>query len=263
MSPDVLTALLPAGIFEEHWRHTVPMGTKYQPMTKPPHAVLIIDDDPQIQRMLKSTLTAEGYTVRCASCGEEGVRCAVATPPQLILLDLVLPDMNGLEVCRTLREWFHGVIIMLSVMNKEADIITALERGADDYVTKPFPLGILLARIQAHLRRSAENTVASPPPVLHIGPLVIDQAHRRVDLAGCIIKLTPTEYAILRVLARHPGCIVTNQMLQQHAWEADDYCDPRTLRVHICHLRRKLQPTPEHPPLIITEPSVGYRLQVP
>ena len=180
-------------------------------MTVPerPTHILVVDDEEQIRRALKSILSTRGYSLEMAATGEEALIKAIDTPPDLVVLDLMLPDMSGIDVCRELRTWMTSPILILSVRSNEADKITALDEGADDYLTKPFSAGELLARIRALLRRAAALT--SPPPVIHSGDLEIDIARRRVRRAGEEVALTPTEFDILAFLARNAGLVVTQK----------------------------------------------------
>ena len=219
--------------------------------------ILVIDDEKQIRRLLKVALTGHGYEVEEADCGLGGLHKAVAYRPDLILLDLGLPDMNGLDVIRQLREWSQIPVIILSVKEQESDKITALDAGADDYVTKPFGMGELLARIRAALRHVAG---AGDEPVLKFSELVIDVARRRVTVNGIEIKLTPTEYDLMKNLAFHAGKVLTHRQLLRTVWGPSYENDTHYLRVYIGQLRRKIESDPSRPRHIITEPGVGYRL---
>jgi two-component system, OmpR family, KDP operon response regulator KdpE len=228
-------------------------------MTVPerPTHILVVDDEEQIRRALKSILSTRGYTLDMAATGEEALIKAIDTPPDLVVLDLMLPDRTGIEVCRELRTWMTAPILILSVRSNEADKIKALDEGADDYLTKPFSAGELLARIRALLRRAAALT--SPPPVVHSGDLEIDIARRRVRRAGEDIALTPTEFDILAFLARNAGLVVTQRMILEQVWGPEWAEDAQTLRVHVSNLRKKIEPHPGGPRYIITEPGVGFR----
>jgi two-component system, OmpR family, KDP operon response regulator KdpE len=228
-------------------------------MTVPerPTHILVVDDEEQIRRALKSILSTRGYTLEMASTGGEALIKAIDTPPDLVVLDLMLPDRSGIEVCRELRTWMTAPILILSVRSNEADKIKALDEGADDYLTKPFSAGELLARIRALLRRAAALT--SPPPVVHSGDLEIDIARRRVRRAGVEVALTPTEFDILSFLARNAGLVVTQRMILEHVWGPEWAEDAQTLRVHVSNLRKKIEPHPGGPRYIITEPGVGFR----
>ncbi len=232
-------------------------------MTVPerPTRILVVDDEEQIRRALKSILSTRGYSLEMAATGEEALLKAIDTPPDLVVLDLMLPDRPGIEVCRELRTWMTAPILILSVRSNEADKITALDEGADDYLTKPFSAGELLARIRALLRRAAALT--SPPPVVHAGDLEIDIARRRVRRAGEDVALTPTEFDILALLARNAGLVCTQRMILEQIWGPEWAEDAQTLRVHVSNLRKKIEPRSGGPRHIITEPGVGFRFAAP
>lgn len=228
-------------------------------MTVPerPTRILVVDDEEQIRRALRSILSTRGYKLEMAATAEEALIKAIDAPPDLVVLDLALPDRSGIEVCRELRTWMSAPILVLSVRANEADKIEALDEGADDYLTKPFSAGELLARIRALLRRAAALT--SPPPVFTSGDLEIDIARRRVTRAGEEIALTPTEFDILAYLARNAGLVVTQRMILEQVWGPEWVEDAQTLRVHVSNLRKKIEPHPGGPRYIITEPGVGFR----
>lgn len=226
-------------------------------MTKPLANILVVDDEEHIRRSLNVILTAKDYDVRMAESGMDALNMATIDPPDLVILDLCMPEMSGLEVCKELRSWYAGPILVLSVIVHEADKVTALDIGADDYITKPYSISELLARVRALLRRTASGN--SLPQMLTIGDLSIDFAKRRVTLVGSELKLTPKEYEILTFLIRHADCVVTNRMLLEHIWGPEYMDDMQTLRVHISNLRRKLEPNPNGQHFIKNEPSVGYR----
>jgi two-component system KDP operon response regulator KdpE len=223
--------------------------------------ILVIDDEAQIRRALKSILTARQYQVRLATNGEEALDMAIAQPPDLIMLDLSMPGMSGLDVCRELRAWYAGPILILSVRGRESDKVAALDLGADDYLTKPFATNELLARIRALLRRSSGQ--ATPPPIVEAGALTIDLAHRLVTRDGEPVALTPTEYDILAYLAQNANRVVTTSMLLAQVWGAEPGDDTQSLRAHISHLRKKIEPQPSAPRYLITEPGVGFRFLLP
>lgn len=218
--------------------------------------ILVIDDEDHIRRSLRALLSVKHYEVCLAVDGEEGLARAAELQPDVIILDLNMPGMHGLEVCKALRAWYKGVVIVLSAMEKEADKITALDLGADDYVTKPCPIGELLARIRAHLRR-VETAVVSP--LVTAGDLVIDLARRRVTLAGIEVPLTPTEFELLALLARHADCVVTYRVIVEQVWHEEFFGDTRTVSVHISNLRKKIEPNPSEPRYLITEHGAGFR----
>jgi len=223
--------------------------------------ILVIDDEEQIRRALKSVLSARKYQVLLAQQGQEGLELAAEHTPDLIILDLAMPGMTGLEVCQELRTWFDGPILILSVHGTEADKIAALDLGADDYLTKPFPTGELLARIRALLRRAGSKL--APSPVVHLEGLEINLTQRLVTRDGTPIALTPTEYDILAVLVQNANCVVTTGLLLSRIWGGDAGDDTQSLRAHISHLRKKIEVTPSIPRFLVTEPGVGFRFIVP
>lgn len=217
--------------------------------------VLLVDDEPQILRFLVPLLETGGFDVVTAPTAREALRLAAARPPEAILLDLGLPDMDGQELLRQLRLFFRGAIVILSARDRAGEKITALDAGADDYVEKPFDVGELLARLRAALRHAAPDATAEP--VLALGGLEIDLPRRRVRLAGDVLALTRREYDLLAMLARHVGRVVTHRQLLIAVWGPAHADDVQYLRVHVGQLRRKLGPAAG---LIATEPGVGYRL---
>jgi two-component system KDP operon response regulator KdpE len=224
---------------------------------QPAIVVLVIDDEPQIRRLLRVTLEANGYTVIDAANGQDGIVQAAQGRPEIILLDLGLPDLDGIEVLKRIREWSRAPIIILSVRDRENDKIAALDAGADDFVTKPFGSGELLARLRTTLRRSHPQTTNA---VYHTGTVEINLATRNVRKNGAEIKLTPTEYALLRILTTHAGKIITHRQLLTEIWGPHAGEQTHYLRVHIAHLRSKLEDDAARPKLILTEPAVGYRI---
>lgn len=219
--------------------------------------ILIIDDEPQIRKLLKVTLQAHQYAIYEASTGEEGLQQASLMLPDLIILDLGLPGISGMEVLGRIREWSNSPIIVLTAKDREEDKIVALDSGADDYVTKPFGMGELVARMRVALRHVAKS---SNEPILQIGELTIDLAQRSVELKGERIKLTPTEYDLLKILASNAGKVVTKRQLLQQVWGSHhNETDSHYLRVYIGHLRKKLEEDSTRPKFILTEPGIGYR----
>lgn len=219
--------------------------------------ILIIDDEPQIRKLLKVTLQAHNFEINEASSGEEGVYQASIVHPDLIVLDLGLPDITGMDVLHRIREWSRIPIIVLTAKDREEDKIMALDSGADDYVTKPFGMGELVARIRVALRHVAK---AVNEPILQFGKLVIDLSQRLVELDGNRVKLTPTEYDLLKVLASNAGKVVTQRQLLQQVWGGHHHeSDSHYLRIYIGHLRKKLEEEPTRPKFIETEPGIGYR----
>jgi two-component system KDP operon response regulator KdpE len=219
--------------------------------------ILVIDDEKQIRRMLKVALEGNGYDVAEAATGHDGLNQAAIFHPDLIVLDLGLPDMDGVEVIKRLREWTGTPVIILSVREHEDDKVDALDAGADDYVTKPFSMGELLARLRAALRHVAKT---DDEPVLTFGELTIDLARRNVMLRGEEIKLTPTEYEILKYLALQAGRVITHRQLLHAIWGPNYQEQTHYLRIYIGQLRHKIETDPSQPTYIITEPGVGYRL---
>ncbi len=223
--------------------------------------ILIVEDDPQIRRFLRATLTAEGYLYHEALTAEEGVRQVKARRPDLILLDLGLPDHDGLDVIRDVRAEGQTPIVVLSARGQENDKIAALDLGADDYVAKPFGVGELLARIRAALRRA---TAAAMPegPALHFGRVEVDLDKRLVRVAGEDVHLTPNEYRLLQILLKYPGKVVTQRQLLNEVWGPNHVEQAQYLRVYIAQLRRKLESDPARPKHLQTEPGIGYRLVI-
>ncbi|MBI0579680.1 response regulator [Neobacillus cucumis] len=226
-------------------------------MTSSGAKILVIDDEPQIQKLLRVTLHAQGFEIVAALSGEEGILKTTMVRPDLIVLDLGLPDIPGMEVLHRIREWTQLPIIVLTAKDREEDKITALDSGADDYVTKPFGMGELVARIRVALRH---NTKSQDEPILDFGRLVIDLTGRTVELDGEKIKLTPTEYELLKILATNAGRVMTHKQLLQQVWGGNQYnTDSHYLRVYIGHLRKKIETDPARPNFIITESGIGYR----
>jgi len=222
------------------------------------HRILVIDDESAIRRFLHSALSSEEFTLHEAESGHNGLSAAAALRPDVILLDLGLPDLDGIEVIRRIREWSQVPIIILSVREREDDKVAALDAGADDYLTKPFGVGELLARIRASLRRSI--TQASEP-VFTSGELRVDLNLRRVTLGGDETQLTPTEYDLLRLLIVHADKVLTHGQILKQIWGVAHQEQPQVLRVTISNLRKKIERDPSRPRHIITEPGVGYRLK--
>lgn len=224
-------------------------------------SVLCIEDEAPICLFLKTTLSASGYAYLQASSGEEGLVQAATRNPDVVLLDLGLPDMDGLEVTRRLREWSKKPIIVVSARGREADKVAALDMGADDYLTKPFGVPELLARIRAALRRSQETAGSQGEAVFRHGDLEVDLAKRRVLKAGTEVHLTRREFGLLSILVRHAGKVVTQRQLLTEIW-GEAYADQaHYLRVHMNNLRNKLESRPGQPQHFLTEPGVGYRLE--
>ncbi len=218
---------------------------------------LVIDDEPQIRRLLRVTLEADGYRVFDAATGNDGIVQAAQRRPDVVLLDLGLPDLDGVNVLKRLREWSRVPVVVLSVRDREEDKIAALDNGADDYVTKPFNSGELLARLRAALRHVQPQGADA---LFWSGNIEVDLATRLVRKRGQEVKLTPIEYALLRLLVSHAGKVLTHRQLLTEVWGANAVEQTHYLRVHIAHLREKLEDDSAKPDLILTEPGVGYRL---
>lgn len=229
-------------------------------MTEPLPTVLVVEDEAPIRRFLRASLPLHGYQVLEAVTAEQGMKAVMTHHPAAVILDLGLPDQDGLEVVRQLRTWSRVPILVLSARDRESDKISALDAGADDYLTKPFGVGELLARLRVALRHAAGRP-SEEEAVVTCGDWAVDLAARRVTVQGTEVHLTPTEYRLLVVLVRHVGKVVTHrQLLRELA--GDDLEDPQhTLRMHISQLRRKLEPDPARPKHLWTEPGVGYRLR--
>ena len=221
--------------------------------------VLVVDDEDSIRRFLRFTLTSQTYTVLEAASGKDALSRVAEDKPDIVILDLGLPDIDGVEVTRLLREWTQMPIIILSVRGAENDKIAALDAGADDYLTKPFGVGELLARLRAALRRTAQLTAE---PVFTTGSLRIDLSRRLVTVSDHEVQLTPNEYGLLRVLVTHAGKVLTHRHLLREVWGAEYGGELHMLHVNISNLRHKIEPDPARPRLIITEPGVGYRLRI-
>jgi two-component system KDP operon response regulator KdpE len=224
---------------------------------KAAHTALIIDDEKQIRRLLRIALESADHQVYEAATGEAGLNEIVHRRPDVVLLDLGLPDMEGLKVLKRLREWSDVPVLILSVRDDAEEKVAALDAGADDYVTKPFDTAELLARIRAAQRRSLSET---SEPLFQAGPLCVDFAARQVKLDGKEIKLTPTEYALLRVLVQNAGKVVTHRQLLRTVWGEKAESQAQYLRVYVTHLRKKLEANRDSPALIKTELGIGYRL---
>ena len=219
--------------------------------------VLVVDDERAIRRFLRTALTAQGYQISEAATGEEAINEVIQSTPDLIILDLGLPDISGVEVTKRLREWTSIPIIILSVQDREDDKITALDAGADDYLTKPFGIGELTARLRVALRHALPDV---PEPIFKLGNLEVDLTCRVVKLAGKEVQLTPTEYDLLRVLVSHAGKVLTHNQLLREVRGTGYQDETHLLRVHMSNLRHKLEPDPNGQRFITTEPGVGYRL---
>ena len=221
--------------------------------------ILVVDDEPQILRALGTMLRGAGFTVDTAATAEDALAAAAAYPPAAVILDLVLPDGSGTDVTRELRTWTEAPVIVLSAVGEERAKIAALDAGADDYVTKPFSVDELLARLRAVLRRS----VSEAGPVIDVGELRIDVPQRFVTRDGGRLKLTPHEFDLLRVLAQNRGKLLTHRMLLREVWGPSYQAEAHYLHVYVSHLRAKIEPDPSRPRYVLTEPGAGYRLVDP
>ena len=221
--------------------------------------VLVVDDEPQILRALKTSLRGAGYDVETADTAEGALTAAALSPPDAVILDLVLPDGRGTDVARELRTWSAVPIIVLSVVGDESEKVAALDAGADDYVTKPFGIEELLARLRAAMRR----VDASSEPVVRVGDLVVDLEKRSVEFAGTPVQLTPHEFGLLSLLARNEGKLLTHATILREVWGRAYADESHYLHVYVSQLRRKIEPDPARPQYILTEPGAGYRLVAP
>lgn len=225
--------------------------------------VLIVEDEPQVRRFLRTSLQAHGYRLLEAVTGAEGIRMASQYVPEIVLLDLGLPDVDGLEVTRRIREWSRMPILVLSARGQESAKVDALDAGADDYLTKPFGFAELLARLRVALRHARRAEPGPDEPDFECGPLRVEYETRRVFVAGVEVHLTPIEYKLLTTLARHSGRVVTHKQLLQEVWGPQNTQDNQYLRVYMTHLRRKLDPPDSSSRIFKTEVGVGYRLECP
>jgi two-component system, OmpR family, KDP operon response regulator KdpE len=228
---------------------------------RPAPLILLIEDEPQMRRFLRTALDANDYRLVEAETAKEGLAQAAARNPDVILLDLGLPDRDGLEVARELRGWSATPIIVLSARGREEDKVRALDLGADDYLTKPFGVEELLARIRVALRHAALPPGAGPGPVFEAGDLRVDLAARRVSRAGQEVHLTPTEYKLLTTLVRYAGKVLTHRQLLKDVWGSNYVNQSHYVRVYMGQLRQKIEADPARPRLLLTEPGVGYRLR--
>ena len=253
---------------ESAQQHQVPVtGEPVRPTNQPPSGlrVLVIDDEPELQRAIRTRLSGTGFTVESALTGTEGLDLVARWHPDVVILDLALPDLDGIEVCRQLRTWSAVPIIVLSVRGEDADKVAALELGADDYLTKPFSMRELIARIRVALRHAAHASgvaAGSPPNArFQTGGLVIDFERRQVLVDGREVHLTPTEYEMLKYLATNAGKVITRRTLLQAVWGPQYAAEDQYLYVFIGQLRRKIEPNPSRPQYLLTEAGIGYRLR--
>jgi two-component system KDP operon response regulator KdpE len=222
--------------------------------------VVVVEDEAQIRRFLRAALTGQGYRVFEADTGEDGLIEAASRQPDVVIVDLGLPDIDGLQVIKRLREWSTVPVIVLSARGQEPDKVAALDAGADDYLSKPFGVGELLARMRVALRHGARGARDAPDAVFTVGGLVVDQGRRRVSVGGAEVHLTPIEYRLLATLVRHAGKVMTHRQLLQEVWGPNATEHAHYLRVYMAHLRRKLEADSAQPRYLLTEPGVGYRL---
>lgn len=223
-------------------------------------SLLVIEDDPQIRRFLATALDAHGYAVHMADSGAEGLRQAALHRPDIAIVDLGLPDVSGLEVIARLREWYEQPVLVLSARDRESDKVAALDIGADDYLTKPFGIGELLARLRVMQRHLSRREAAAESPLVEIGEVTLDLAARRVRRGGADVHLTPIEYQLLATLARHRGKVLTHRQLLREVWGAAHTESPQYLRIYMRTLRKKIEADPTRPKWLLTETGVGYRL---
>jgi len=222
--------------------------------------LLVIEDDPQIQRFLATALDAHGYALTAATTGNEGVQAAATRQPDIVIVDLGLPDISGLDVIQRLREWYARPIIVLSARDKETDKVAALDLGADDYLTKPFGIGELLARLRVAERHLSARSGAPADAIVRIGDVSVDLSAHRVQRNGADVHLTPIEYQLLTTLAKHRGKVLTHRQLLREVWGAAHVESPQYLRIYMRALRQKIEDHPARPRWLLTEVGVGYRL---
>jgi two-component system KDP operon response regulator KdpE len=221
--------------------------------------ILVVDDEPQMRRFLRASLGSQGYRVVEAGSALEATQLATSHNPDLILLDLGLPDKDGTDLVREMREWTRIPIVVVSARGREDDKVVALDAGANDYLTKPFGVKELLARIRAALRVALSSS-APESPVIEIGPLSIDRSRREVTVRGEPVRLTPLEYKLLVFLAENPGKVLTHKQILSEVWGTTHSSQPHHVRVHVAELRKKIETDPAEPEILLTEPGVGYRL---
>jgi two-component system KDP operon response regulator KdpE len=229
--------------------------------TAVPAVVLVVDDEAPIRKFLRAGLAGQGYSLVEAATGQEALTQAAMRTPDLVLLDLGLPDIDGFEIVRRIREWSTMPIIVISARGQEGDKIRALDAGADDYVTKPFSMGELIARMRVAIRHHSPAPSSAEPGAFEAGDLRIDLTRRRVLLQGTEIRLTPIEYRLLTTLARYAGRVMTHEQLLREVWGPGHTAQHHYLRVYMAQLRHKIEADPARPRLLITEPGVGYRLR--
>lgn len=225
--------------------------------------VLVVDDDPLMLRLVKTNLDREGYQVLAASDGQAALEIAASEEPDLVILDLMLPDIDGFEVCERIRQFSLVPVVMLTARGEQVDKLSGFEAGADDYLSKPFAPAELLARVRAVMRRTRLGGRPSTAAIVECGDLVVDFVKYRVTARGAPVRLTPTEFRVLEQLALHAGKVLSHTELLTRVWGAEYLDDRDYLWAYVRHLRRKLERDPEHPRLILSEPGIGYRLECP
>jgi two-component system KDP operon response regulator KdpE len=230
-------------------------------VSAPGPLVLIVEDDPQLRRFLRTALGAQDFRIVEAETVREALIAATTHNPELVLLDIGLPDGDGIDLARRIREWSRVPIIVISARGKEDDKVAALDAGADDYLTKPFGVNELLARIRVALRHAAMSASAADAPVLEVGSLRMDLARRDVKISGAEVHLTPLEYRLLALLAQNAGKVLTHRQILKEVWGPGAVNETHYLRVFMAQLRRKVEPDPARPRLLLTEPGVGYRMR--
>ena len=230
-------------------------------MSEPGPVVLVVEDEPQLRRFLRTALTAQDFRIIEAETVREALIAATTHNPELILLDIGLPDGNGIDLTRRIREWSRVPIIVISARGKEDDKVAALDAGADDYLTKPFGVNELLARIRVALRHALSSASGPGEPVLEIGPLRLDLTRREVLVSGTQVHLTPLEYRLLSQLAQNAGKVLTHRQILKEIWGPGSVNETHYRRVFMAQLRRKIEPDPARPRLLLTEPGVGYRMR--
>lgn len=230
-------------------------------MSEPSALVLVVEDETQMRRFLRTALAVQGYRVVEAENAKDAIVAATTRSPELILLDLGLPDADGIDLTRKIREWSRTPIIVISARGREDDKVAALDAGADDYLTKPFSVNELLARIRVALRHAAASASEDGSPVLEVGTLLVDQARREVTVDGREVHLTPIEYRLLLVLARNAGRVLTHRQILKEVWGPPYVNETHYLRVFMTQLRRKIEKDPSRPRLLVTEQGVGYRMR--
>jgi two-component system KDP operon response regulator KdpE len=223
--------------------------------------VLLVEDEPQMRRFLRASLATHDYRLVEASTAREAEHLAASHNPEVLLLDLGLPDGDGIELTRRLREWLRAPIVVISARGREDDKVAALDAGADDYLTKPFGVNELLARLRVALRHARVAAGGPAEPILAIGDLRVDLARREVHVAGAEVRLTPLEYRLLALLAQHAGRVLTHRQILREVWGSSRSGEAHIVRVHMAELRKKIEADPARPKLLVTEPGVGYRLR--